>query len=66
MKKTYIKKFILIQSLLAAHFLSAQIKQDSISNLISTDEEFQIKFYDALKQKGIENFNKAIKKLNDC
>lgn len=66
MKRTYIKKFILIQGLLAAHLLSAQIKHDSISNLISADEEFQINFYDALKQKGIENFNKAIKKLNDC
>ena len=66
MKRTFIKKFIIIQSLLVTHLLSAQIKQDSISNLVSIEEEFQSNFYVALKQKGIENFNKAIKSLNHC
>jgi len=66
MKRTFIKKFIIIQSLLVTHLLSAQIKQDSISNLVSIEEEFQSNFYEALKQKGIENFNKAIKNLNRC
>lgn len=46
----------------------AQIKQDSLTDLASPDPElqFQDNFYEALKQKGIENYTKAIDALITC
>jgi tetratricopeptide (TPR) repeat protein len=46
----------------------AQIKQDSLLDLASPDPElkFQDNFYEALKQKGIENYTKAIDALISC
>ena len=46
----------------------AQIKQDSLLDLASPDPElqFQDNFYEALKQKGIENYTKAIDALITC
>ena len=47
---------------------SEQIKNDSIPGLATTNSElqFQDKFYEALKQKGIENYTKAIDALKSC
>ena len=46
----------------------AQIKQDSLPDLSNPDLElkFQENFYEALKQKGIENYTKAIDALISC
>lgn len=46
----------------------AQIKQDSLPDLSSpdVDPQFQENFYEALKQKGIENYTKAIDALISC
>ena len=47
---------------------SEQKKHDSIPGLVTTNAElqFQGKFYEALKQKGIENYTKAIDALISC
>ena len=55
-------------SLFLGAMVSAQIKQDSLSDLktLNTELQFQDNFYEALKQKGIENYTKAIDALINC
>ena len=48
--------------------VSAQIKQDSLTDLVTPNAElqFQDNFYEALKQKAIQNYKKAIDALISC
>ena len=47
---------------------SSAVRSDSLPTLAITDSEaqFQNKFYDALKEKGIENYSKAIENFVIC
>ena len=57
------KRLILFfASLFLGAMVSAQIKQDSLSDLktLNPELQFQDNFYEALKQKGLENYTKAI------
>ena len=63
------KRLILFfASLFLGTMVSAQIKQDSLLDLANPDPElqFQDNFYEALKQKGLENYTKAIDALINC
>lgn len=63
------KRLILFfASLFLGAMVSAQIKQDSLSDLktLNPELQFQDNFYEALKQKGIENYTKAIDVLINC
>ena len=63
------KRLILFfASLFLGAMVSAQIKQDSLSDLktLNPELQFQDNFYEALKQKGLENYTKAIDALIKC
>ncbi len=63
------KRLILFfASLFLGTMVSAQIKQDSLSDLktLNPEQQFQDNFYEALKQKGLENYTKAIDALINC
>lgn len=60
------KKFaisLLIMCLLSASFSYAQVEPDDIA---LASDDFQEAFYEALKQKGIENYDKAVTSLEKC
>lgn len=58
--------FLLIFSFLFSSNIIAQNKNDSLPSFSSKREKFEEKFYEAIKQKGIENFSRAVKILNEC
>ena len=61
-------KFI-FSGLLFLGLLSGQVElyaQSGPETVISPDDKFQNAFYEALKQKGIENYDKAITELEKC
>ena len=63
------KRLILFfASLFLGAMVSAQIKQDSLSDpkTLNPELQFQDNFYEALKQKGLENYTKAIDALINC
>tara|TARA_B100001057_G_scaffold100838_1_gene97847 strand:- start:3110 stop:4465 length:1356 start_codon:yes stop_codon:yes gene_type:complete len=63
------KRLILFfASLFLGTMISAQIKQDSLPDLktLNPEQQFQDNFYEALKQKGLENYTKAIDALINC
>ena len=49
-----------------SYILVAQSSNDSLNLQQSKQEQFQDQFYEGLKQKGIENYNKAITAFTQC
>ena len=62
MKKT-VSFFLFLVLLCKANLLLAQAEPESI---VPDDDKFQEYFYESLKQKGIENYDKAIIELENC
>jgi tetratricopeptide (TPR) repeat protein len=62
MKKT-VSFFLFLVLLCKANLLLAQAEPESI---VPDDDKFQEYFYESLKQKGIENYDKAIIELESC
>uniref|UniRef100_UPI004049E0C2 tetratricopeptide repeat protein n=1 Tax=Flavobacterium sp. TaxID=239 RepID=UPI004049E0C2 len=58
-----IKKLIVLVFFVSSGFLFAQEEPDAIA---LANDEFQNNFYESLKQKGIENYDKAILSLEKC
>ncbi len=54
---------LLLSGTLSPAILHAQVEPDSLS---LARNEFQEDFYEALKQKGIENYDKAIQSIQKC
>lgn len=63
MKKILLYGLVLSGTLLAPAISHAQAEPDSLS---LAKDEFQDNFYEALKQKGIENYDRAIQSLEKC
>jgi tetratricopeptide (TPR) repeat protein len=63
MKKTYIKILPFIVGLL---WVTAGFSQDEPEDIAAVTDDFQNSFYESLKQKGIENYDKAIQALEKC
>ena len=57
--------FLLIFSFLFCSNIIAQNKNDSLPSF-NLKRKIWKKFYEAIKQKGIENFSRAVKILNEC
>lgn len=62
MKKT-VSFFLFLVLLCNSNLLLAQAEPESI---VPDDDKFQDYFYESLKQKGIENYDKAIIELENC
>ena len=63
MVKNIVHTLLFLGILFHSITLLAQSEPDDIA--LDTDE-FQVYFYESLKQKGIENYDKAITALNRC
>ena len=61
MKKT--NQIFLILILFSFNFVAAQTEPEDI---ISKADEFESSFFESIKQKGMENFDKAIESLEKC
>lgn len=61
------KKIILVSLLLGMFcFPASLLAQAEPEDIASNDDKFQDSFYEALRQKGIENYDKAIEALEKC
>jgi tetratricopeptide (TPR) repeat protein len=61
------KQFVVYSLLLGMFILPHHIRAQSDANdVVVLDDGFQDNFYEALKQKGIENYDKAIEALEKC
>lgn len=58
--------FVLSGSLLSPAFLHAQAAPKEPDSIALATTEFENNFFEALKQKGIENYDKALKSLEKC
>ena len=66
MKWVYVLKFVLLLGLLLPLRSIAQEEESAGISLEEYNDEFQELFFEALKQKGIENYDKAINALLKC
>jgi tetratricopeptide (TPR) repeat protein len=62
MKKRVLPIFLLGMTFIP-HILLAQIEPEEVASI---NNEFENNFYESLKQKGIENYDKAIESLDKC
>jgi tetratricopeptide (TPR) repeat protein len=61
------KKIILVSLLLGMFcFPASLLAQAEPEDIASNEDKFQDSFYEALRQKGIENYDKAIEALEKC
>lgn len=61
------KKIILVSLLLGMFcFPASLLAQAESEDIASNEDKFQDSFYEALRQKGIENYDKAIEALEKC
>ena len=61
------KKIILVSLLLGMFYFPASLlAQAEPEDIASNEDKFQDSFYEALRQKGIENYDKAIEALEKC
>ncbi len=66
MKPNYYIMSIVLALLLLSHFGQAQEEESAAVSLEEYTDDFQELFFEALKQKGIENYTKAINALLKC
>src|SRR5210317_30428 len=62
-KKRQLALFLLIGLLLVSFRVSSQKEEEATDDLGNVSDTFQEHFFEALKQKGIENYELAIKAL---
>ena len=61
------RKIVLYRFLLGILFIpNIFLAQTEPEDVASVNNEFENNFYESLKQKGIENYDKAIQSLDKC
>ncbi|TVZ52736.1 tetratricopeptide repeat protein [Dokdonia sp. Hel_I_53] len=71
-KKIYILVFIVLVTLSRKRILAQQpleqtpFEDENVDDLGNVSDAFQVSFFEALKQKGIENYDRAISALDKC
>lgn len=66
MKRVFLFKIIILLGLMLPLWVIAQEEESAEISLEEYTDEFQETFFEALKQKGIENYDKAINALLKC
>ncbi|NNK10272.1 MAG: hypothetical protein HKP08_02920, partial [Flavobacteriaceae bacterium] len=66
MKWVYLFKLVLLMAVIMPFRGIAQVEESAEISLEENTDEFQELFFEALKQKGIENYDKAINALLKC
>ena len=65
-KKRQLALFLLIGLLLVSFRVSSQKEEEATDDLGNVSDTFQEHFFEALKQKGIENYGRAVDALQKC